>query len=165
MNKRYLRILWNIDFFISGLCIMTLVLITMTGVIARYVLNSPFTWLEEVQFILTVQAAFWGASVAFKKGGHIAIEVFVESFPKKIQQIAEIIIAAIVFITLFFIVKQQINRSISLYISGRKTYILNFPAFLNYAIVSLACISMIIHFAIFNYKKIFYKNTITEEEN
>ena len=153
------NILWNIDLFMAGVCIMVLVSVTVAGVFARYVMNAPFVWLEEIQFILTVQAAFWGASVAFKKAGHISIEVIVDSFPKKIRGIIDLIIMAVVFACLIFLVKQQITRSISLYMSQRKTNILNFPAYLNYIVVSLACVSMIIHHAIYNYKKYFQKQT------
>ena len=164
MNKWYLRFLWNIDFFISGLCMMALVIITVIGVFARYVVSSPFPWLEEIQFILVVQAAFWGASVAFKNGGHIAIEMIVDIFPKRIREIAEIIISIIVFGTLIFLVRQQAVRSVSLYSSGRTTQILNIPAYLNYAVVSLACVFMIIHFGIYNFKKIVLKKQPDKEE-
>ena len=163
MNKRLSVFLWNIDFFISGICLMSLVSITVIAVCTRYFFNSPIIWLEEIQFILTVQAAFWGASAAFKKGGHIAIEIFVDSFPKTIRKITEIIIVGIVFFTLFFLVHQQIDRSVTLYVSGRRTQILNFPAFINYAAVSLSCIFMIIHYAIYNYKKFIQKPDFSKE--
>ena len=156
------NILWNIDLFMSGICIMVLVIITVAGVFARYVMNAPFVWLEEIQFILTVQAAFWGASVAFKKAGHVSIEVIVDSFPKKLRFIVELIIMVVVFACLIFLVKQQITRSISLFMSQRKTNILNFPAYLNYIVVSIACIFMIIHHAIYNFKKYFWKQTEKE---
>jgi TRAP-type C4-dicarboxylate transport system permease small subunit len=147
------HVLWNIDFFIAGIGIVLLVLLTVMGVFARYIMNAPFTWLEEVQFILTVQVAFWGASAAFQSGGHIAIEIVVDALPPMIRKIVETGIVVIVFITLIFITQQQASRSMELLRTGRTTQILHLPVYLDYAGVSLACLFMIGHYAIYNYKK------------
>lgn len=67
--NKILHILSNVDVYVSCLCLITLIGITFLGVICRYVIGQPFTWLEEVQLALLTWIGFLGASAAFRTGG------------------------------------------------------------------------------------------------
>lgn len=45
-------------------------------VFSRYVLNSPLPWTEELSRHLMIWAAFVGSAVAFRRRGHMGIDVF-----------------------------------------------------------------------------------------
>jgi TRAP-type C4-dicarboxylate transport system permease small subunit len=62
------------------IAIMTLLVIA--GVFFRYVLNNSLTWVEDVSLILMVTTAFLIAPYAYRTGGNVAIEMFVESLPR-----------------------------------------------------------------------------------
>ncbi|MGI6030031.1 MAG: TRAP transporter small permease [Eubacteriales bacterium] len=155
-KKKWLRYLYNVDYAIAGVCLMALIFFTIFGVVMRYVMNDPLTWLEEIQFILVVQVAFWGASAGCKNNEHIAIEVIVEMLPAKIQKVFEWIIGIVVLLILALLAQQQFMRAVDLYYTGRTTNILHFPVFINYASVSIACVFMMVHYVLYwvkNYKE------------
>mgnify|MGYP003247814995 FL=1 len=68
-----LKLLGNLDVYVSAVCLCVLVAITSLGVVFRYILGAPFTWLEEVQLALLVWIGFLSGGAAFRSGAHIAI--------------------------------------------------------------------------------------------
>lgn len=59
------KIIRTVSWLDTGIFMVTstlLVLLTVYGVIMRYCIKSPLTWLEEVQMILIVQVSFFGGS-------------------------------------------------------------------------------------------------------
>jgi TRAP-type C4-dicarboxylate transport system permease small subunit len=142
-----IRIIKNIDLWIAGSALVLLVILTFAGVVMRYQVNKPITWLEEVQFILIVWVTFFGASVGFRQGSHIAIEAVVELFPLNVQKIVEKIVAVLVFAVMGFIFFLEFQRGMDLIRTGRRTNILAIPLFINYFAVAFACLLMLINHA------------------
>ena len=91
-----LMILENVEAVLAGIVLVALVLGTFFGVFARYIFNKPFNWLEEMQLAAMVWISFLMAGVCFRRGGHVAIEIVVDSLPQKAQRVIEIFIAVIV---------------------------------------------------------------------
>ena len=60
-NWRFL--LLNIDVAIASIAMCVLVGLTFAGVVARYILGSPFTWIEEIQAAMIVWVIFGAAAV------------------------------------------------------------------------------------------------------
>ena len=52
-------------------------------VLFRYVLHLPLFWTEELARYCLVWASLLGAAVALKRGEHIAVTFFLDTFPKK----------------------------------------------------------------------------------
>jgi TRAP-type C4-dicarboxylate transport system permease small subunit len=144
----------NSDLIISGICITILVLLTTTGVFMRYAVGKPFTWLEEIQLILFVWVVFFGGSAAFRFGGHIAIEVVVELFPRKAQKMFDAVVSVIIFCTLAYIMYLLLGRGFALIKTGRVTNILQIPLSWNYFGVAAACLFMLVNFTVSKIKKI-----------
>lgn len=72
-----LRIL---DRVIEALCATSMVVIVVSlflGVIFRYVINRPLGWPEEVARMALVWMTFLGSYLAFRRGAHIHVDVFV----------------------------------------------------------------------------------------
>jgi len=145
----FFKVVNNLDVIISGFSIVALILLTLIGVVMRFALNNPLIWLEEIQFVLALQAAFWGASAAFRSNDHITIEVIVEMFPKKLQQFCEVVVTIVVLVALGLLTQQQFNRSADLFATGRTTNILHIPVYLNYAGVAMACLFMIFNYIVY----------------
>ena len=70
-NWRFL--LLNIDVAIASIAMCVLVGLTFAGVVARYILGSPFTWIEEIQAAMIVWVIFGAAGAAFRTGNHAAV--------------------------------------------------------------------------------------------
>lgn len=118
----------NIDIIISGIALIVLVLITFCGALMRYLLNNPIVWQEEVQTGLAIWVIFFGASAAFRYSNHIAIDMIVDMFPKKIQKIIECFIAIVTILILFFILVNGKNLILQFIKTNRTTNILHIPS-------------------------------------
>ena len=83
-KNKALKVLGNLDMVFAGVLMVGLIVLTFVGVIRRYFLRDPITWMEEVQMLLFLWVVFLGGSAAFRTGSHIAIEIVVDALPKKI---------------------------------------------------------------------------------
>lgn len=70
------------------MCVM--VAVTTLQVICR-VFFAALTWSEELSRYLLVWGTFFAATLAYKRGNHIAITFVIEAFPKKIHALFVII--------------------------------------------------------------------------
>lgn len=73
----------QIDTMISVVALIVLICITFIGVVFRYVLGTPFSWLEEVQLALIIWIVFCGGRYAFETNSHVAIDMIYDMFPNK----------------------------------------------------------------------------------
>ena len=59
----------NLDIALASIVLAVLIILTFAGVIWRYILSRPFTWLEEVQMACMVWIVFFcsRSCVSFRK--------------------------------------------------------------------------------------------------
>lgn len=159
--------LLNLDVAIASIAMCTLVLLTFAGVIARYVLGDPFTWIEEIQAAMIVWVIFGAAGAAFRTGNHAAIEVFFEFFPKPLKFVINILILVVSVLTLLFLGYLSIQYMQVFAASGRTTAVLHISYILIYSIVPVSCLWQIFNFVLvnfFHYSEQETIDSITEEE-
>lgn len=155
-NNKLIKVVSVIDTTVFIVTSTLLVLLTVFGVFMRYVANNPLTWLEEVQMILIVQASFFGGSIAFRKRGHVVVDILVDTFSPKMQKIVGICTWILVFAALILIGWQEGIRTYRQIINGRVTNILKIPMWIDWAGVTIATFLMLInhiYVGIDNYKK------------
>ena len=136
----------NIDFIIAAVMLAILVILTIHGVIMRYIVGSPLTWIEEVQLACMVWIVFCGAGGAFRMGGHVAIEIFVDAMPKNLQKILSVIVTLVVVSVLGYLFWQSVGYTRLFIMSERSTSILRIPFSLIYGIVPATIASMTINY-------------------
>ena len=156
MKKRnlLLTILGNVEVVIAGLVLVVLVLCTFLGVFARYIFNAPFNWLEEMQLAAMVWISFLMAGVCFRKGGHVAIEIIVDSLPERTQHIIEILIAVVVYFVLICFLRSSVSFTQLFIRTARKTPILAIPYKYIYGIGPVSAILMMISYTVTLVQKI-----------
>lgn len=147
---RALRGLYVVENLAAGLVLVLLVLVTILGIVMRYVLHQPLPWLIEVQLAGMVWVAFLGSSVAFRHGAHVAIEIVVDLLPRKLQMIAEVLIGLIVYALLAFLASSAFLYLENFVTSGRSTPILEVPYYVVYGIAPISCLLMAISFTTFS---------------
>ena len=147
---RALRGLYMIENLAAGLVLVLLVFVTLLGIVMRYLVHEPLPWLIEVQLAGMVWVAFLGSSVAFRYGAHVAIEIVVDLLPRKLQVVAEVVIAVIVYALLAFLAYSSILFLENFVKSGRSTPILEVPFYVVYGIAPIACLLMAISFTTFS---------------
>nr|WP_244873996.1 TRAP transporter large permease subunit [Cupriavidus numazuensis] len=69
--------------------------ILFTGVIARYVLNTPITWSDELASILFIWLSMLGASIAFQRGQHMRMTALVGRANSRNRRVLETIALAV----------------------------------------------------------------------
>lgn len=167
-NKLSLKfILLNLDVAIASISMCVLVALTFAGVIARYVIGSPFTWIEEIQAAMIIWVVFGAAGAAFRTANHAAIEVFYEFFPDFIKKLLNFMILIITLCTLIYLGYYAINYLKIFARSGRTTAVLHISFILIYIIVPVSCVWQIFNFIIvkfFNYSEAFVLEGISDEE-
>lgn len=151
-KKQLLPIISNLDLWIASVSLAVLIVLTLWGVIMRYLFSRPLTWLEEVQLFCMVWIVFASGGAAFRTKSHVAIEMVVEMFPKTVQKVIAILIDIIVVFSLGYLFVRSIGY-IQLFLrSGRSTSMLAIPYWFIYGIVPLSCIDMLISYFLTEYR-------------
>lgn len=73
------------------LCGFGMVAVISTQVFCRYVLNDSLFWSEELGRLLLVWLTFIGASVAYKRGAHIGVDLVTNQLPAMPKRLAAIL--------------------------------------------------------------------------
>ena len=136
----------NLDLMIAGTVLAILIVLTFAGVIWRYFLGKPFTWLEEVQTACMVWIVFSAAGAAFRMGNHVAIEMIVDLMPKALQKVMTIMISVVVVAVLGYLFDKTIGFIQIFLRSGRATSMMKIPFWLIYGIAIPAYIDMIVSY-------------------
>lgn len=99
---KYLRwFLQNFEEVASSLLILIMSTFAFINVISRYVIDLSLNFTEELNVYFFVWFAFLGSAWAARKGGHMAVEMFYNLFPKGFRKILYLLIQAT--IVVFFI--------------------------------------------------------------
>lgn len=81
---------------LSVICAVILgimLVVVFAQVVTRYVLQTPFTWGDELARFLQIWLTFLGASLAFLVGGHASIQMLIDRLPEKANRITRVFIA------------------------------------------------------------------------
>lgn len=145
-KNKALTILGNLDFIIASAVLTILVVLTFMGVIWRYILGQPFTWLEEVQLACMVWIVFAGGGAAFRTGNHTAIEMVVDLMPKTTQKVVQLLISVVVMAVIGYLFANTLTFIQLMIKSGRSTSMLHIPYSLIYGIALPSYVDMIISY-------------------
>lgn len=152
-KNKILKVIGNLDIAIAAIALVILIVLTSSGVFMRYILGQPYTWLEEVQLFCMVWIVFAAGGAAFRTGNHVAIEMVVELFPKKIQKVIEIFVDIVILFVIGYLFMQSIGFIKLFVASGRSTSMIKIPYTLIYGIAPVSYILMIISYFISKYTK------------
>ncbi len=155
----------NIDLIIACSALVVLTIITVAGVFKRYVVKDPILWQEEISAFCQVWMVYMGASVGFRTGSHVAIELLVDAMPKNLQKIISYLIDLIVLFVLVFLLVNSKDYIAQVFgRSGRTTPILRIPYTYIYGIAPYGCALMIASYFLSKYAPVFTKAIESPEE-
>lgn len=144
--KKIFSALIKIETLIASVILLLLILSTFGGVVMRYCFSMPFTWEEEFQLACMVWISFLAAPIAFHTKSHVAIEILVDAFPKRIQRIVEVMIAISMYVILIYFFLRCFDFLAVLAKTGRKTPILMLPYTYIYGIAPVSIVLMLISY-------------------
>ena len=136
----------NICLAIAAIALLCIVAINGANVIARYVLNKPFSWAEELMLFLMILSVFAGAIAVTWRNLHIRIDTFIERMPPAVHR-AALIIGSLISIAVILIVAHSSARIVSLlHMLDQRSDALSAPSWIPQSFVSvgLGTIALII---------------------
>tara|TARA_R110001592_G_scaffold199588_2_gene448129 strand:+ start:9599 stop:10141 length:543 start_codon:yes stop_codon:yes gene_type:complete len=156
---KIVRLFNKIDQLIASISLALIVLLTIYGVIMRYVINAPSAWVEEVCLALFVWFTFMGASVLMSRQEHVNVDYLIKKLPTKLYRFTnDVLVPLIISISLMFmlfygLVLLQMSEN-------RFTSTLQIPYIYIYSAIPVSAFFMLYHqFRIFIVNKLFCKNT------
>ena len=86
-----------------ALLVLAEVVILFSGIFARYVLNTPLIWSDELASLLFLWLAMLGAAVAFRRGEHMRMTALVSKASPRTRAFLEVfaVTAALAFLVFF----------------------------------------------------------------
>lgn len=160
-NSGWKSVIGNLDILVASIALIVLIVLTFFGVIMRYVIGKPFTWLEEVQLFCMVWIVFAAGGAAFRTGSHVAIEMVVEMFPKSAQKVIGYVIDIVVLLVIAYLFYNSLGFIGMFMKNGRSSSMLKIPMTVQYGIAPVSYILMIISYF---YSKYFDKSEKGGEE-
>lgn len=118
-------------------------LLTIYQVFARYALNSPLVWSEEVVRTLMVWIVLLGTAIALRKGSLISVEIILHLVPKKVRRILDLIIITLNVVYMVLLTKYGFIIMDSL--KGQTTGALEIPVSWAYAAIPVGAIMALIN--------------------
>lgn len=141
MLKKINRLLTIVEEAVGTTCICVMFLLVLTGCIARYVFNSPITWVEEVTDLLLIWLGYMAICYATAKNSHVSIDFITNKLSPKVHaiwyaglQIVIFVTFALLFPTAVECVKYQI-----------RTPALNIDLKIMFLIIPATCVLLMIH--------------------
>ncbi len=107
MDPIFLRVmdrLYLISIWVAGIAIFFMSLIIPFGVFTRYVLGTGSQWPEPIAILLMMSFTFIGAAAAYRAGAHIAVTMFSDALPRKLQRYGEWLVHALMAIVCLFVI-------------------------------------------------------------
>jgi len=89
---------------ITGILVLLLFGLVLYGIIFRYFLGSPISWVLSISRLIMVWTSLLSISIAFKKGQHINLGGFISILPKGVRRIILGFGYILAFIYLFILV-------------------------------------------------------------
>lgn len=87
MQSRSKFILSNLEEIVAAIFISITTILVIINIIMRYGLNSGIIWSEEVATGCFVWSVFIGAVAAFKRRGHVGVDIVVNMLPAGPRQV------------------------------------------------------------------------------
>ena len=96
----------NVEKLVNVACVLlggAMVVVVISGVIARYVMQNPMAWTEEVARFLMNWMALLGVSIATRYRAHLSVLFFVSQLPTWLQRLIKFITDCLILVFLYFL--------------------------------------------------------------
>lgn len=85
LNK-IVKIYMKFEESVLVICLAVMGLVLTAQILLRYFISAPISWAEELARYLQIWITFLGMGYAFRKKSHIALDLLLEKFPKKLSK-------------------------------------------------------------------------------
>lgn len=131
------KIVEKVEEAILGYSVLLMAFILIGSVLSRTLLNSSWTFAEEVGQTLTIIVTFVGIGYAAKKVKHITMSAIFDLMNEKRKKVFQLVITSVTSLCLFYLTYLGLQYTMKVYELGRVTPALRIPMFLIMAFVPL----------------------------
>lgn len=104
MGRMIWNLIKNLDDILGMVLMAFIILLACANVFMRYVIGSPWGWVEEVTIFTFVWLIMFGAASVIKAEGHCSIDVLARKLPADGQRWLNVIVDVIVIVTLILMI-------------------------------------------------------------
>ena len=135
--------------YLCGGLVLFMMFSIVYDVVMRHIFHSPTIWADEVSSYLLVGITFMGTAYTLSVGGHILVEVIVESLPPLVRRRLELVTDSLTLAFLLILCFQAYRLTIDSYLDQKITpTLLRTPVFipqLSMAVgLTLACFQFVV---------------------
>lgn len=136
---RLLDRLENVAIVAAGLCLAVMMLVVTMDVVMRYGFNAPLGWVYDlVGKYLVVAAFFLAVSETFRRGGHVAVDLFRNMMKPRVRRVIDIVGYVLTVPVLLAMVVTGIETARRAYLRGEViTGVVSWPTWLYYVFVPI----------------------------
>lgn len=109
-NDRLIRFLNQLSYLVEKTtnipCVIlggSMVVTVISGVIARYIMQNPMVWTEEVARFFMNWMALLGVSIATRHRAHLGVVFFVSKLPLGVQRMFKLVSDSLILVFLYFL--------------------------------------------------------------
>ncbi len=131
------KIVEKVEEAILGYSVLLMAFVLIGSVLSRTLLNSSWTFAEEVGQTLTIIVTFVGIGYAAKKVKHITMSAIFDLMSEKGKKIFQLIITSVTSLCLFYLTYLGLQYTLKVHELSRVTPALRIPMYLIMAFVPL----------------------------
>lgn len=149
-----MKVLKKVEDFFVGISIIAATLLLFVNIVLRFFFDANTSWAEEFIRYAMIWITFIGASICFRKGIHVGVDLLINSLPEKGKRILQIYINVLAGIFMVFLIKygfDLVSFSVS---TGQISPSLQVKTFWIYLAIPLGAILSMVHLTVQTYNLI-----------
>ena len=131
----------NVEEIVASACLLIMCFATFANVIARYGVNAPIAWAEELSRYAFIWMVFVGAAVCTKHGRHIAVDAAVKLLPGTGQVFCQLVANLGTALLMVILIYYGLVLAAS---ATQLTSTLGIPTYFIYAVIPLSAWSILV---------------------
>lgn len=96
---------------LAGICLFAVFALVTAQVASRFIFNFSLAAASELSIYAMIWSVFLGAAVAFRRNGHIAMDILKTRLPEKLDKIANLLIFVVLAVFLCLVVVKGYDLS------------------------------------------------------
>ncbi|USG65008.1 TRAP transporter small permease [Brevibacillus ruminantium] len=144
--SQFFRVIRIIEDALSGSLFILAVLVSLYGIVTRYILEISQFWATEIYTLFLVWGIFIGFGTALRDDAHISIDLLYDRFPEKWKKVSDYFVLLVGFAFSLFFIITGLKMVATVYIQGGKTLDVEMPMWIPYLSMPVGGLLLFTHF-------------------
>lgn len=109
--RQFLKYIEKVEFLVGIVILIIVVALIASNVFARYVMDRPIVWAEELAIYGYIWIIFLGSSIALRQEKHIVIPIFYDKLPSSVRKVTSLITYLCIMLILLVLLVQGVKAA------------------------------------------------------